>query len=179
MDVKGKQDLIWRVEVQRGRRSQVLEKLRIPRSTYYKWLKGYRGDGLEGLTKRKPLARRVWNRLMAGERERVLEIARLHPELSSRLLAVKMTDEEAFSVSESTVYRILRENNLIYPRPLPEMPAQEQWRHKTTRPDELWQCDGTGGTTSSFLWRMTTPGRFLPMLLSLTRRLWRYQTCWS
>jgi len=143
MDVKGKQDLIWRVEVQRGRRSQVLEKLRIPRSTYYKWLKGYRGDGLEGLTKRKPLARRVWNRLMAGERERVLEIARLHPELSSRLLAVKMTDEEAFSVSESTVYRILKENHLVCPRPLPEMPAQEQWKHKTTRPDELWQCDGT------------------------------------
>jgi putative transposase len=73
----------------------------------------------------------------------VLEIARLHPELSSRLLSVKITDEEAFSVSESAVYRILRENHLISPRPLPEMPAQEQWRHKTTHPDELWQCDGT------------------------------------
>jgi transposase InsO family protein len=23
------------------------------------------------------------------------------------------------------------------------MPAQDQWKHKTTRPDELWQCDGT------------------------------------
>jgi len=23
------------------------------------------------------------------------------------------------------------------------MPAQDQWRHKSTRPDELWQCDGT------------------------------------
>ena len=139
----GKEDLIWRVEVQRGHRSQVLNELRIPRSTYYKWRKGYRGDGLEGLTKRKPLARRAWNRLMVGERERVLEVARLHPELSPRLLAVKITDEEAFSVSESTVYRILRENNLICPRPLPEMPAQEQWKHKTTHPDELWQCDGT------------------------------------
>jgi transposase-like protein len=78
-----KQDLIFRVEAQRGRRSQVLNELRIPRSTYYKWRKGYRGDGLEGLTKRKPLARRVWNRLMVEERERVLEIARLHPGLSS------------------------------------------------------------------------------------------------
>src|SRR5512136_2603169 len=143
MSMAGKEDLIWRVEAQRGHRSQVLNELRIPRSTYYKWRKGYRGDGLEGLTKRKPLARRVWNRLMVGERERVLEVARLHPELSSRLLAVKITDEEAFSVSESTVYRILRENNLICLRPLPEMPAQEQWKHKTTHPDELWQCDWT------------------------------------
>jgi transposase InsO family protein len=143
MGMEGKEDLIWSVEAQRGHRSQVLNELRIPRSTYYKWRKGYRGGGLEGLTKRKPSARRVWNRLMVGESERVLEIARLHPELSPRLLAVKITDEEAFSVSESTVYRILRENNLICPRPLPEMPAQEQWRHKTTHPDELWQCDGT------------------------------------
>ena len=143
MGLEGKQDLIWRVEAQRGRRSHVLNELRVPRSTYYKWRKRDRGDGLEGLTKRKPLARRVWNRLMVEERERVLEIARLHPELSSRLLSVKITDEEAFSVSESTVYRILRENHLICPRPLPEMPAQEQWKHKTTRPDELWQCDGT------------------------------------
>ncbi len=23
------------------------------------------------------------------------------------------------------------------------MPAQKQWRHKTRRPDELWQCDAT------------------------------------
>jgi hypothetical protein len=23
------------------------------------------------------------------------------------------------------------------------MPAQKQWRHKTSRPDELWQCDAT------------------------------------
>ena len=141
--MEGKEELIFRVEAQRGRRSQVLKELMVPRSTYYQWRKGYRGDGLEGLTKGKPSARRVWNRLRVEEREKVLEIGRLHPELSSRLLAVKITDEEAFSVSESTVYRILRENHLICPRPLPEMPAQQQWRHKTTRPDELWQCDGT------------------------------------
>jgi hypothetical protein len=53
--------------------------------------------GWRGWTKRKPSARRVWNRLMVGERERVLEIARLHPELSPRLLAVKVTDEETLS----------------------------------------------------------------------------------
>jgi putative transposase len=143
MGMEEKEDLIWSVEAQRGHWSQVLKELRISRSTYYKWRKGYRGDGFEGLTKEEPSARRVWNRLMVGERERGLEITRLYPELSPRLLAVKMTDKEAFSVLESTVYRILRENNLICPRSLPEMPAQRQWGHKTTHPDELWQCDGT------------------------------------
>lgn len=143
MDGKGKEELIVRVEGQKGRRGKVLDALKIPRSTYYTWRKAYEEEGMAGLTKAKPSARRIWNRLTGEEAERLVTIARLHPELSPRLLAVKITDEESFSISESTVYRILRENNLIMPRPLPEMPAQKQWRHKTTHPDELWQCDGT------------------------------------
>jgi hypothetical protein len=43
--------------------------------------------------------RRIWNRLTAAEVERVFEVARLHPELSPTLLAVKITDEEDFSIS--------------------------------------------------------------------------------
>jgi putative transposase len=138
--VKG--DLIEKVESQRGHRFDILQELQIPRSTYYHWRKVYQEEGIGGLEKARS-GGRVWNRLMAVEVERVLKVARLHPELSPRLLAVKITDEEAFSISESTVYRILKEHGLIYPRPLGEMPAQKQWRHKTTRPDELWQCDAT------------------------------------
>ncbi|HMK76175.1 MAG TPA: DDE-type integrase/transposase/recombinase [Thermodesulfobacteriota bacterium] len=137
-----KGDLIEKVKLQRGRRFKILRELKIPRSTYYTWRKAYEGGGREGLKKMRS-ERRIWNRLSAGEVQRVLEIARLHPELSPRLLAVKITDEEEFSISESTVYRILKGNGLISPRPLEEMPAQKQWRDKTTRPDELWQCDAT------------------------------------
>ncbi len=137
-----KGDLIEKVESQRGHRSDILQGLQIPRSTYYQWRKAYEEEGIAGLAKVRS-GGRIWNRLMAIEVGRVLKIARLHPELSPRLLAVKITDEEDFSISESTVYRILKENGLIYPRPLGEMPAQEQWRHKTVRPDELWQCDAT------------------------------------
>jgi len=81
---------------------------------------------------------------------------------------VKITDEEGFSVSESTVYRILKENGLICPRPLGEMPAQKEGRHKTSRPDELWQCDATNlfvvgwGYYSLFLARTIFPGRSSP-----------------
>ena len=142
MDGERKGDLIEKLESRRGRRSEILQELQIPRSTYYQWRKAYREDGIGGLEKVR-LGRRIWNRLMAVEVERMLAVARLHPELSPRLLAVKITDEEDFAISESTVYRILKEKGLIYPRPLGEMPAQEQWRHKTTRVDELWQCDAT------------------------------------
>jgi len=143
MDGKGREELIVKLEGQKGKMGKMLDDLKIPRSTYYTWRKAYKEEGLAGLTKVKPSARRIWNRLTKEEGERVVTIARLHPELSPRLLAVKITDEETFSISESTVYRILREHNLIAPRPLPEMPAEKQWRHKTIYPDELWQCDGT------------------------------------
>ncbi len=63
--------------------------------------------------------------------------------MSPRLLAVKITDESEFSISESKVFRLLKENGLISPRPLPEMPAAREWHHKTTRPNEIWQIDGT------------------------------------
>jgi len=138
-----RQDLIKKVELKEGHRAQILNDLGIPRSTYYKWRRTYDEDGINGLAKTKPKARRVWNRLHEDEVKKTLEIARLHPELSSRLLSVKITDEEDFSISESTVYRILKENNLIAPRPLPEMPAAREWKHKTTRSDELWQTDAT------------------------------------
>jgi transposase InsO family protein len=43
----------------------------------------------------------------------------------------------------STVYRLLKQNNLISPRPITDMPAAKEWRHKTKRTDQIWQCDAT------------------------------------
>jgi len=143
MDEYMREDLIKKMERKQGQRSQILGELKIPRATSYKWRKAYDQGGISGLVKTKPGPKRVWNKLTASEDNRVLEIARLHPELSPRLLAIKIADEEDFSVSESTVYRVLKENNLILPRPLPEMPAVREWRHKTKGPDEIWQCDAT------------------------------------
>ena len=121
----------------------MLGELKIPRSTYYHWRKIYDKTGIFGLGKTKPAARRIWNRLTTSEVNLVIEVALLHPELSPRLISIKITDDNGLSVSESTVYRILKENNLIAPRPLPEMPAAKEWRHKTKGPDEIWQCDAT------------------------------------
>jgi transposase InsO family protein len=143
LDEYQREDLIKMVEKSGRHKVNILNDLEISRSTYYKWRKSYDEDGITGLAKSKTSARRVWNKLTGDERAIVIKIARLHPELSSRLLAVKITDEEGFYVSESTVYRILKEAGLIAPRPLPEMPAAKEWRHKTTGPDELWQTDTT------------------------------------
>jgi len=142
MEPAEKCEFIRYVDLLEGGRKAFLEKTGMSRATYYKWRKRLDHGGPEGLTK--PRKRGwSWNQVTEAERAKILEIARKHPELSPRLLAVRITDEAGFSVSEATVYRILKEENLIAPRPLPEMPAAKEWRHKTTRPDELWQCDGT------------------------------------
>jgi len=143
MDANQKADLIRKIDLFEGKRERILKSLKIKRSTFYHWRKQYDIHGIEGLEKMKTGAKRIWNRLTDIETKKVLEIARNHPELSPRLLSVKITDEEDFSVSESTVFKILKENDLISPRPMPEMPAAKEWKKKTTRPDEIWQCDGT------------------------------------
>ena len=86
-----KGDLIEKVESQRGHRSGILQELQIPRSTYYHWRNAYEKEGSAGLEKVRS-GGRIWNQLMAAEGERVLKIARLHPDLSPRLLAIKITD---------------------------------------------------------------------------------------
>ena len=143
MNAHQREKLIQDVERQRKRRKQVLKNLGIPRATYYKWRKDYVLAGVDGLIKNKTVARRIWNRLMPGEQQRILRVARRHPELSPRLLAIKIIDEESFSVSETTAYRLLKRRGLINPRPLPELPAAKQWHKKMTGPDEIWQCDAT------------------------------------
>ena len=164
----------------------MLEELEIPRSTYYKWRKAFEEHGLGGLIKMKPSARRIWNRLTAWETEKVLEIARLHPELSPRLLAVKITDEESFSISESTVYRILRENNLIS---VPVRFPRCQHRDSGGIRQPVLMNSGSvmgptslswdGDTTSLSPLKTITPGRSSPMTYGLMRRPSRCQTSWS
>jgi len=135
-------DLVRKLDLLEGGRAKMLQDMGIPRSTFYHWRTEY-DQKKEAAFIRTPSQRRVWNKLGPDETVQVLDIALQNPELSPRLLAVKITDEESFSVSASTVYRLLKTRGLIYARPLPEMPAAREWKKKTTRPDELWQCDGT------------------------------------
>lgn len=142
MEPKERIDLVRKLDCLDHGRSQALEDLGIPRSTYYHWrseVDQKKASAFEASAHRKG----SWNKLKISESDRVLKIALDNPELSPRLLALKISDEEPFSVSESTVYRLLKTKGLIYPRPLPEMPAAKEWKKKTTKPDELWQCDGT------------------------------------
>jgi putative transposase len=74
------------------------------------------------------------------ERAAVLAYARKHPEIRHRELAWRMIDEEVAFLSSSTVYRILREANLMC-RQRGRKKRYREEIEKATRPDERWGTD--------------------------------------
>jgi putative transposase len=113
-----------------------LKKLKLPKSTYYRW------QNQSPLTDRPSTPRRVWNRLLENEVMTVMIYALEYQDLSARELAFKITDEGGFSVSESTIYRILKRAGLMREWPT-VVPAAKEYHRKTTRVNELWQTDLT------------------------------------
>ncbi len=65
-----------------------------------------------------------------------------YTDLSSRQLAAWITDNKDFSVSESTVYRILRREGLIK-SPEMKLAAGKEYHTKTTRPHQMWDTDAS------------------------------------
>ena len=96
----------------------------------------------EGLEDQIGGGRPPWNRLTPQEVERVLEAAWNMPELSSRQLAAWITDYGGFSVSESTVYRILRREGLVK-RAEVKLVVGKEYHRKTTAPHQMWATDAS------------------------------------
>ena len=120
-------------------RRQVLRELGIPKSTYYRWLGRQHHRGLDD---RPGGGKPPWNRLTAEEEQALLAAARQLPELSCRQLAAWITDNEGFSVSESTVYRILRREGLVK-SPEMQLKAGKEYHRKTTGPHQPWATDAS------------------------------------
>jgi putative transposase len=124
-------------------KTQMLKKLDLPQSTYYHWRELLESGGVPALEREAPLAKRIWSRLLPEEEQQIVAAAKAHPELSPRLLALRITDSDGIYVSESKVFSLLKSYGLIAPRPMPEFPASKEYRRKTTKPNEMWQIDGT------------------------------------
>ena len=117
-------------------RRQVLRELGVPKSTYYRWLRRPQLDDRPGG------GPTPWNRLSPREEQEVLAVARRSPELSCRQLATWITDNKGFSVSESTVYRILRREGLVK-SPEMQLKAGKEYHRKTTGPHQMWATDAS------------------------------------
>jgi putative transposase len=143
MNIDEKLTLINAVHKSGFKITKALERLDIPRSTYYRWRAKYKKNGLDGLKDKKAIPIKQWNAITPNEEKRILELAHQFPEMSSREISFYITDNEKFSVSESTVYRVLKKSGLIREWKIESFPAQKEYHTKPTFVNEQWQTDAT------------------------------------
>ena len=120
-----------------------MDKLGVPRTTFYRWYDRYQIGGPSALEDRSPRPSRVWNRIPDDVRDRVVKLALDETALSPRELAVRFTDTEKYFVSEASVYRLLKSYDLITSPAFIVIKAADEFKDKTTAINQLWQTDFT------------------------------------
>ena len=122
---------------------RTLQTIGILSSTFYRWYARFQTGGPEALEDKPSKPDRVWNRIPDEVRERIIAMALDVPELSPRELATRFTDAEGYFVSESSVYRLLKAHDLITSPAFVVIKAADEFKDKTTAPNQLWQTDFT------------------------------------
>jgi len=122
---------------------RVLAELDIAPTTFYRWYEHYQAEGEDGLVDRRPSMRQYWNRIPDTVRAQVVDMALANPEMSPRELACQFVDTQAYFISEPSVYRILKDFDLITSPAFTVITSAKQFKHPTKRINELWQTDFT------------------------------------
>lgn len=120
---------------------KTLEQIGVSRPTFCRWYDLYRRFGEAALEDQCGGTCRVCYRIPNEGRDQVLQMALDQPELPRRELAVTFTDERRYFVSEASVYRLLKAHDLIASPGFIVMKAADEFKQKTTAPNQLWQTD--------------------------------------
>jgi len=129
-----REKVMAQVEGVRWGKRRKLGELGIPKSTYYRWR--------QHQARELGLHKRTWNRLTPEDEAVILTVAGEVPEWRSRQLAIWLTDRTGWAVSESTVYRLLRQEGLVKVTEQ-QLLAGKEYQHKTTGPHQLWATDAS------------------------------------
>ena len=132
-----KLEIIRLVEQSHLPTKQTLDRLGIPRTTFYRWYDKYIEGGVEALEDKAPMPTRVWNKIPDDIRMQIIDLALKEPELSPRELAVRFTDTQQYFVSEASVYRLLKAYDLITSPAFVVIKAANEFKDKTTAPNEM------------------------------------------
>jgi putative transposase len=122
---------------------RTLAKIGVPPTTFYRWYDRFVEQGPEGLEDRPSRPSRVWNRIPDRVRLQIVGLALEEPELPPRELAVRFPDTERYFVSEASVYRLLKAHDLITSPAYIVIKAADEFKDKTTAPNQMWQADFT------------------------------------
>jgi putative transposase len=138
-----KLEIIRTVEASHLPVRRTLDKIGIPKTTFYAWLDRYGAGGFDALEDHRPRPHRIWNRIPDDVRERIVALALDEPDLSPREVAVAFTDRERSFVSEASVYRLLKSRGLVTSPAFIVMKAADKFTNPTTAINQLWQTDFT------------------------------------
>ena len=141
--VSEKQEIIHMVTRSEIGVNKTLREIGLNKSTFYNWYNAYSENGVDSLIPNKRSRNRQWNSIPQQQKNLVVKVALDHPELSSRELAYKITDEQQVFISESSVYRILKARGLITAPAHIFMSASDEFKDKTTFVHQMWQTDFT------------------------------------
>jgi len=123
--------------------NKTLKEIGLNKSTFYNWYYIYSEKGIDGLEPSKRTSKKQWNSIPQEEKNLIIELALDYPQLSSRELAHKLTDEQQIFISESSVYRILKTRGLITAPAHIFLSAADEFSNKTGFVHQMWQTDFT------------------------------------
>jgi putative transposase len=138
-----KMEVIKMVEESPLGAKHTLRELGVSRSTFYDWYKRYQAHGFAGLESHKRVPKTIWNQIPETEREMVIDVALDNPQKACREIACLVIDKEGYYVSESSVYRILKEHGLVQRPVYALISAKDKYDQPTVRVNQMWQTDFT------------------------------------
>ena len=113
-----------------------LKHLGISRSTYFRWKQAERWQQPRSA----PVPPVQAFEALPEEKQAVVDYALKHPEIRHRELSWRMIDDDVAYLSQSTVYRILKVEQLMCERPGRKKRYRDEIE-KASRPDEIWATD--------------------------------------
>jgi len=116
---------------------RTLQRLGVSPASYYRWRKEARQGKSPSPEASKPA--QVYE-ATDEEKRAVRAYALKHTGIRHRELAWRMVDEGVAFLSPSTVYRILKDENLVCPWRRRKKRTRED-QEKASRPDEIWATD--------------------------------------
>ena len=153
--------------------NRTLKELGIHKRTYYNWYSRYIADGLDGIAPAKA-RRQVWNKIPPKQKNQVVKEALEHESLSCRELATHIVDKHKWFISESSVYRILKDRGLITAPAHIVLSAANEYTTKTFRINEMWQTDFTYFLIKGWGWYYLST-----ILDDFSRRIITFRLCES
>ena len=118
------------------------ELLKLSPRRYYRWKKNFQEEGISGLEDKESGPDLPYNKILPEEREAILKAADKYPDLKHRKIVPKLADEWSVSVSATTVYRVLKEDDQIPERETTgDSSDRGDYDYTPEEPNELWQMD--------------------------------------